>query len=368
MTMRNKLAKHIFSTVAVFCCSVALQQAAAQGCVAIRSTGGMCMADHGGSGHSYPKWVFNANHRYFKSFRHFRGDHEEKNRVAENTEVINHNHSLDLTLTHNLSASWSVGVSLPLISNTRSSLYEHDRLSRHTTKSFGLGDMRIAVYKWLFDPTKMPKGNIQAGLGIKLPTGDYRYQDYFYRNDSTSVLAPVDQSIQLGDGGTGLTIELNAFRNFSSRVGVYGNFYYLVNPREQNGVSTARGATPSTAALRNGSSVMSVPDQYMVRAGASYHVGKFTITGGGRMECVPSEDLIGGSSGFRRPGYVISAEPSIAYSTSRFSVYTAVPVALERNRTQSYADKIQSRLTKTHTIGDAAFADYAINVGFAVRF
>ncbi len=78
-----------------------------------------------------------------------------------------------------------------------------------------LGDIRIAVYKWLIDQTKMPKGNIQVGLGLKLPTGDYRYQDFFIKNDSTRVLGPVDQSIQLGDGGTGFTTELNAYYNFN---------------------------------------------------------------------------------------------------------------------------------------------------------
>ena len=86
------------------------------------------------------------------------------------------------------------------------------------------------------------------------------------------------------------------------------------------------------------------------------------------MECIPSEDLIGGSSGFRRPGYVISAEPGLTYTAKKINVYAFVPVALKRNRTQSYADKIQTVKTGTYTIGDAAFADYAINVGATFKF
>jgi hypothetical protein len=43
-------------------------------------------------------------------------------------------------------------------------------------------------------------------------------------------------------------------------------------------------------------------------------------------------------------------------------------VALKRNRTQSYSDKKQTEKTGVYTIGDAAFADYAINVGVSFKF
>ncbi|HZF65275.1 MAG TPA: hypothetical protein VEZ55_12345 [Chitinophagaceae bacterium] len=342
--------------------------AQSQGCVAIRSAGGMCMAGHANDHATESKWLLNVNTRYFKSFRHFRGEHEEKQRVAQNTEVINHTTAVDFTLTRNLKKAWSLAVGVPVVSNARSSLYEHDGKTRHSTHSFGIGDMRIVGYKWLWNPAMMPKGNIQAGIGIKLPTGDYRYQDYFYRNDSTQALGPVDQSIQLGDGGTGFSTELNAYYNISRSWGTYANAYYLFNPREQNGTSTARGGTSSLTQIRNGSSVMSVPDQYMLRAGANFQIKNIQFSAGARMEGIPSEDVIGGSSGFRRPGYVITAEPGITYTSKKVSVYSFVPIALKRNRTQSYADKIQTKKTGNYTIGDAAFADYAINVGASFKF
>jgi hypothetical protein len=340
----------------------------AQGCVAIRSAGGMCMANHSGEEHNTSKWSLNINNRYFKSYKHYRGLHEEKERVERGTEVINHTNTTDFTLTTTLNKRWSLFLDLPVISNTRSSLYEHDQKTRHSTRSFGIGDVRFGAYAWLLNPDKMSKGNIQLGLGIKLPTGDYKYQDYFFKNDSTRVLGPVDQSIQLGDGGTGFTTEVNAYYNFSKIVGGYANFYYLFNPREQNGTSTARGGISSTSQIRNGSSVMSVPDQYMWRAGGNFTFNKIVASAGMRMECVPSDDLIGSSSGFRRPGYVISAEPGLTYISKKVNIYAFVPVALRRNRTPSYADKIQSALTGTRVIGDAAFADYAINIGATFKF
>ncbi len=340
----------------------------AQGCVAIRSTGGICTMDHAEHMDTLSKWSLNVNNRYFKSFRHFVGKKEQKQRVAGGTEVINHSYTMDVSLTYNLNKWWSISVDAPMLANTRSSLYEHDGKSRFSTNSFGLGDVRFTAYRWMLNPGKMHKGNIQFGLGIKLPTGDYKYQDFFYKNDTTHVLGPVDQSIQLGDGGTGLTAEINAYYNFSRHISVYSNLYYLANPREHNGTSTARGGVPSQNSILYGSSVMSVPDQCMVRAGANFSAENLTLSLGVREECLPVRDLIGKSSGFRRPGYIISGEPGINYNFKKVNVYAFVPIALVRDRTQSVPDKVRTRLTGVYAQGDAAFADYTINVGLTARF
>lgn len=342
----------------------------AQGCVAIRSTGTVCTKPDA-TADALQGWQINATYRHFRSFRHFVGTEEQKERLEKNTEVINWTNNLDLAVVRHFNRRWSLAMNLPIISNTRSSLYEHGgnsaKNARHETKSFGLGDIRFTGYYWLFDPAKSPNANIQVGLGIKLPTGDYKYEDFFIKNDTTKILGPVDQSIQLGDGGTGFTTEINAYYNFSKLLSVYGSFFYLFNPREQNGVSTGRGSPVSATAIAYGSSVMSVPDQYMARAGASVTVDRFSASAGMRMECVPSEDLIGGSSGFRRPGYVISVEPGLSYQLGKFSAFATVPIAVKRDRTQSYADKQRTKITGVYAQGDAAFADYSINVGCSFR-
>lgn len=343
-----------------------------QGCVAIRSTGGMCVMDHAemasesGSG-TASKWLLNANSRYFNSYKHFVGRDEQKHRVDAGTQVINHNYTLDLALTRIIDNRWSLSVDVPIISNTRSSLYEHGGKERHTTSSFGLGDIRVWANYWLLDPVKHRKFNVQAGLGLKLATGNYRYTGRFYTAAGTFVSGPVDQSIQLGDGGTGITTEINAYYNIARHLGVYGNFYYLANPQELNGVSSARGGTPSATAVANGSDIMSVPDQYMLRGGVNYNAKNWMFSAGIRKECVPVHDLIGGSLGFRRPGYVVSIEPGVTYSFRKFSLYAYAPVAIERNRTQSMADRITTDLTGKYTQGDAAFADYAVNIGITLK-
>ncbi len=347
--------------------------AVSQGCVAVRSNGAYCTRNAADTADDH-KWQLTTGYRYFKSFRHFVGTEEQKERIEKKTDVRNWQHSVDFTLFRKINKRWSIGMNMPVISNTRSSLYEHYGNSstnvnaRRETHSFGVGDVRFTAYRWMLDPAKSKKGNIQLGLGIKLPTGDYEYQDFFWKNDSTKVLGPVDQSIQLGDGGTGIALEVNGYYSFGHVLSVYGNFYYLSNPREHNGVSTARGGTTSATNITYGSSVMSVPDQYMIRGGANVMLGKFSASAGVRLEAVPSQDLIGGSSGFRRPGRILGVEPGVAYQLKKVNFFATVPYWFVKNRTQSYADKVRTKMTGVYAQGDAAFADYTINIGCSIKF
>jgi hypothetical protein len=341
-------------------------QSYSQGCVAVRSNGMVCHLEEPLTTGVKGQWLLSMNNRYFKSFRHYSGRDEQKQRLEQETEVINKSFSADITLTKIVNNRMSYIFNLPIIANHRSSLYEHGGKERHTTNSVGIGDVRFAAYRWMLDPQKSRRFNFQLGLGIKLPTGNYSYKDYF-GPDSAQRLAPVDQSIQLGDGGTGLTVELNSFYNISRNVSVYSNIFYLANPREQNGTLNYKTATPSTSIVANKSDVMSVPDQYMLRAGVNYRSRSLTLGLGARMDAVPAEDIIGGSNGFRRPGYIIAAEPSALYQLKKVTLFLNTPIALVRNRTQSVPDKISSKLTGTKRIGDAAFADYVINIGISTR-
>jgi len=347
-------------------------QSEAQGCVAIRSNGGACMISHGEVTNN-KSWQLNVNGRYFHSYRHFVGTTEQKERVHQKTDVRNWQTSLDISVVKHLSSRWSLSLNLPISSNQRSSKYEHlgnastSPLARNTTQSFGIGDTRVAAYGWLLNPHKMPKGNVQIGFGLKLPTGNYRVNDYFRKTDTSFVLGPVDQSIQLGDGGTGITLELNGYRSLARNISAYANAYYLLNPMEQNGVSTSRGGIDNPTSVKYFTNTMSVPDQYMLRGGVSLQVKQFTFSGGARIEGLPSEDLIGGSKGFRRPGYVVAAEPNVVYKGKTTQWYLTVPIALQRNRTQSYSDKLRST-PATKVQGDAAFSNYSVNMGVSFSF
>jgi hypothetical protein len=339
----------------------------AQGCVAIRSTGGICaMNEHPDSNAtSSGYWLYNNNDRYYKSFRHFVGKQEQYQRIALHNNVINKVVTMDNTFTRIFNTRWSLSVDLPLADNSRSQVSGGTRFSTHSS---GLGDINATALYWLFNPSKATKGNIQIGLGLKFATGNDNVQDYFL-NAATGVrtLQAVDQSIQLGDGGTGVSIDVNTYYNFTHTFGFYGNFFYLANPTDVNGIPTS-AAVPSAAKLAETINVMSVPDQYLVRIGADLAVKKFNFSLGVRDDCLPVHDIIGGSDGFRRPGYILSAEPGVTYSFKNIALYAYVPIAILRDRTQSVPDIRATEITGVYTHGDAAFADYVVNVGITVKF
>lgn len=338
----------------------------AQGCVAIRSTGGICeMNEHPDSATASGYWIYNSNNRYYKSFRHFVGKAEQYQRFTLHNNVINKVFTQDNSFTRIFNNRWSVILDLPVVDNSRSQVSSGTRFSTH---SFGIGDVNITGYYWLFDPAKATKGNIQVGLGIKFATGESNYQDYFL-NGATGArtLGAVDQSIQPGDGGTGLSVDMNAYYNFSHSFGLYGNIFYLANPRDV--LSTLRSSNPASATtIATTGNVLSVPDQYLLRFGASMAINKINLALGVRDDCLPVHDLVGGSDGFRRPGYIISAEPGISREFKNIAIYAYVPIAIIRDRTQSVPDIRTTNITGTYTQGDAAFADYVINIGVTVKF
>ncbi|MCX2678844.1 transporter [Galbibacter sp. EGI 63066] len=357
--MNNNHLKQLVLT-GILCAVLGIFKSNAQGCVAIRGFSS-CSGNIGaGANLNKGDFLVGTNFRYFESFRHFRGREEETHRIEEGTNVINDSYFVDITFNYGISDRLYANLLLPFVSHIRSSLYEHGREERHETRSSGLSDMRMGLGYWLFKPGKAY--NFALGAGIKLPTGEYAYDDTFYNqgdNNDMDVEGVVDQSIQPGDGGLGFNLDMQGYYMLSHSFTLTTTLYYLSNPEETNGVLTRRGT-----------SEFSVPDQYAAQLGTLFYP---KITGlsfylGGRVEGVPSSDLIGGSAGYRRPGYAISVDPGINYSANNLTLSLNVPVAVERNRIQSYSDKQRTAETGEYRIGDAAFADYLINFSLSYRF
>ena len=351
----------VFAFVILF-----VQNTYSQGCVAIRHFG-TCSADMTHSTYEKGDVQASLNYRYFKSFRHFRGTHEEPDRVTNSTEVINHSHNWEYNVNYWLSGKTNLILGVPTQINTRSSLYEHGRTERHTSFSRGLGDIRLGVQQWLTQPGSN-SWNIQLGSSIKLPTGNFNSSDIFYNvgvNGSPEV-RPVDQSIQLGDGGFGLILESQMYLILSEKVYLSAGAFYLINPRETNGIRTFREKLSPTLANE---AIMSVPDQLSSRLTANFSISPASnLSIGARYEAVPVHDFIGGSAGFRRPGNILSAEPVYSYMKKNLSFSLGLPIAIRRERPQSYTDLEYQKSTGTFRMGDAAFADYAINAGIQYTF
>ncbi len=339
-----------------------------QGCIMVRNISGFGQYNLTDNAFTVSRWQLNINSRYFKAFRDFKGKADQK--TLKQDQSIVYSYTMDITVSRMMENGWSMDFSLPISSNSRSATLEHGGpgTTRHSTHTFGVGDIRLTVYKWLFRPSVSQKANLQLGLGIKLPTGDYKYQDYFYRNDTTKVLAPVNASIGLGDGGTGLITELNAFFILIKSISFYGNFYYLTNPRDQSGVSTTNGKPPPELLVKTGADIYSVPDIYSMRAGLNYNFRKLTVSAGLRYEGVPVHDLVGASNGLRRPGHNLSIEPGLNYRFKATTIYTYVPIIISRKIRQNNTDASATKMTGIYRMGSGGSGNYAVFVGVLFKF
>jgi len=348
----------LFLFVSLF--SVMASQSIAQGCVAIRGFSSCSgeIANKDAAGFHKGEWSLSTNFRHFKSYKHFVGTEEQVERVQEHTNVINRSYFYDLSVNYSITDRLFATLVLPYVDHSR----ESGRGERTSVYSQGLGDVRGSIGYWLLDVHKHVQSNISASLGIKTNTGDYGATDTYPHRDGRPDVRSVDQSIQPGDGGVGITLELQGYHMFSNNFFLSGGFYYLSNPRETNGVMTYRS--------RETEAIMSVPDQIAMRAGLTYAppITGLGIYFGGRYECLPVHDLIGGSEGFRRPGYVLSAEPGVSYNYQNFQLNLDIPIALIRNRTQSVPDMETEAMTGEPQHGDAAFADFLVNFGVTYRF
>ena len=190
-----------------------------------------------------------------------------------------------------------------------------------------------------------------------MPTGPYNSTFDAKDRLGRPVVVTADQSVQHGDGGTGFAVAVNAYTPVWFHSWAYLQGVYLFNPRDTNGVSTLR--------TRPGETEMSVSDQYLFRGGVTRAVPGIrglAWSFGGRIEGVPVRDAIGGSNGFRRPGYAISVDPGFLFSRHKYTLSVNVPWAVRRNRKRSVSDY------QNGIHGDAAFADYSLVIGLSKRF
>jgi len=306
------------------------------------------------------QWEVSITYRYLETAKGYIGDEiwPNSDEIVARTRVD----SLDLQTTYAFTPRYSVSLTVPFVYGVRSSVLDHDG-TRHTTRAEGLGDIRLVAHSWLLDPEKLPNGNISVGIGFKAPTGDENATDTFYKPTGPENRS-VDPAIQPGDGGWGVHLEIAGFQKIIDRLFGYMSGIYLINPREENHAITTGFYPPPpnpNAAVRR----LSVPDQYVGRIGLSYALWQeqgLAVSLGGRVDGIPTRDLIGGSEGFRRPGFSIAVEPGVSWTRGQntFSVYT--PVMVYANRQKNIYDD------RYNTHGPAAFADFLIFTSFSRRF
>jgi len=308
-------------------------------------------------------WQVGLSYRGLKSDDHYVGTTEQVIRHQLGTYVINRQNLLDAGATYTLTDRTSLSLSVPLVVASWSIPMPVSPVPgpRVQQDARGIGDVVLTGRRWLLDPTRHTRGNASFGLGIKAPTGasgvEDQYPDLAGRNPANKV---VDQSIQPGDGGWGITVDAQGFRRVGGVLAFAGGTY-LVNPRNTNGqpsIIQGLGVAPSPLTANRLSN--SVPDQYLARVGASAPAG---VKGLGvnlslRIEGQPRYDLIGRSDGFRRPGTEMFVEPGLVLSRGRSTWSASVPIAFYRNR---YPDPY------TNARGDATFPKFIVLLGWSSR-
>jgi hypothetical protein len=289
------------------------------------------------------------------------GTHEQFERERLGTVSVNRIHLFDTSVSYGLTRRIVLTANVPFVIASRTRPGNFDRLAGFPNapdqvyKSVGFGDVGVSARMWLIRPPAEKRQNISIGIGVKLPTGKKDVRDDV-NTPAGRQSRYVDQSIQLGDGGFGVSVDLMAFKSLKHFT-LFGSGAYLFNPRNTNGVPAGR--------VRPSEAVMSVSDQYLARAGVAVPIRKirgFAVNIGGRIEGVPATDIFGKSDGFRRPGYAISVEPGIIYLRKKEAWSVNVPIAVRRNRLASVPE------IRDNVFDAAAFADYLIIVGYVRRF
>src|SRR5215472_5631436 len=115
-------------------------------------------------------------------------------------------YSLDATITYGVTERVSVTLTVPFSRGTHNRFYGDGK--RHTAESAGLGDISGIANIWLRRPSRESSGNIALGVGVKTNSGNNDVVDNFFLADGSVTKNPVDQSIQLGDGGVGVIFQL----------------------------------------------------------------------------------------------------------------------------------------------------------------
>ena len=262
--------------------------------------------------------------------------------------------SVDFSASYGVSDRVSVNAWVPFSHGAHSRDYADG--ARHEVSAGGLGDVTVSGLGWLWNPRTHASGNVAAGLGIKTPSGKHDVTDDWYIQGG-SIRHTVDQSIQLGDGGWGVLLQAQAWRQIAGSTSAYGFASYLMSPRNMTDVVQAPAGTFSQVHV-------SVPDVFQTRAGIGFPLSSrlgLAATVGGRFESIPMGDLIGGSDGFRRPTLIGYADLGLTMSRGRTSFSLNVPIRV-------FADFRASDLDRQMgTPGGGDLADYLLLAGYTFR-
>lgn len=298
------------------------------------------------------QWEVNVAYRHLGADQWFVGSDVREASAPFGQPLFLNINSFDVSVSYGATDRLSLTLTLPFSHGTHSRFYADG--SRHQVQASGLGDVSLLGNLWLRNPVEHPDGNFAVGFGLKAPSGNNGVVDDFFVANGPPIRSPVDQSIQLGDGGLGIILQAQGFRRLFNRLSGYVYGWYLLTPREQTAVPSPLAGVP-----------LSVPDVYSFRPGLAYAMQPkrgLSVSLGTRVDGIPLRDIVGGSNGFRRPGYSLYLDPGLVIARRRGTLTLNVPLRVHQNFERSLVD-IQKGAS-----GGGDLARYLIVVGYSLRF
>ena len=269
------------------------------------------------------QWQAGVAYRHLGADEWFVGRHVREDKAPFGNPLLININSLDFTVDYGASDRTRLSVTVPFSQGTHSRFYADG--VRHKVSASGLGDITVMANRWM-TPT------FEFGIGIKSATGRNNVRsDYYLANGKTTFY--VDQSIQLGDGGWGVILQGDGFRELFKNGYGYVSGSYLISPRNQTSIVQGQAGPYSKVHV-------SVPDVYNARTGLSYALSpRAFVSLGGRIDGIPQHDLIGRSDGFRRPAIIGYIEPGLSLTRTRDTVGVSIPLRAYVNFRPSGIDR-----------------------------
>ena len=255
--------------------------------------------------------------RHQFSYQHYVGDVYQEYRAQLHNQVENRINIVTADLMYQWTPRISFEINIPFLFASRKTQNSPIKYAAQ-----GMGDTILAANAWVLNPKKTHRGNASVGIGLLLPTGNDDVQNTVNSNTTgagpaVEVTAPVDYSIQPGNGGYGMVVQWEGFRAVGNHLIFYTDGDYIASQGDTNGVQRA---TSTTTPLNNH---VARSDQYLLEAGISIPIEQvrgLAVLFGPRDEGVPARNLLPNSNdGFRRPGFAVSAGPACSTGVPRTS-------------------------------------------------
>ena len=332
--------------------------ATSQGCEPIRFT---VPVNLGAVGQAYQPsgWQVTLAYRRLYSHEWFIGSEESGSRAPGGSPPVFKIHTAIADVAYAFNDRFRAHVSIPFSTGSFSRKWSDNAF--HEQTAAGIGDISVGGSAWLLAPRTHASGNVSIGLGLKAPTGSHTRPSRFYLA-SGPVDFPADQTIQPGDGGWAVSVELQAFREIVDRAMWYASGSYMASPKARSDVTGAPVPAPNSTVY------WSVPDVYSARTGVALDVlpeQGLSLSLGARVDGIPVHDLFGGGDEdtIKRTSYIVYADPGVSYTRDRTTLTLGVPWRMTLKRLKSLAEQQPGALPNA-----GGFAKYLIFASVARRF